>query len=119
MMLSLKSGPQIAAKVGNPAGLLCRRIWYSVGKSGVLGITEYRQGRPLIFKIVKVSTYAKIWEIAVERSDLLNKQVLRYTLTYILLANYKTLCWKVAGKSVDRTRNDPCVNWLSGLNCMV
>ena len=48
MMLALKSGPQIAAKVGNPAGLLCRRIWYSVGKSGVLGITEYRQGRPLL-----------------------------------------------------------------------
>ena len=47
MMLALKSGPQIAEKVGNPAGLLCRRIWYSVGKSGVLGITEYRQGRPL------------------------------------------------------------------------
>ena len=47
MMLALKSGPQIAAKVGNPAGLLCRRIWYSVGKPGVLGITEYRQGRPL------------------------------------------------------------------------
>ena len=47
MMLGLKSGPQIAAKVGNPAGLLCQRIWYSVGKSGVLGITEYRQGRPL------------------------------------------------------------------------
>ena len=47
-MLALKSGPQIAAKVGNPAGLLCRRIWYSVGKSGVLGITEYRQGRPLL-----------------------------------------------------------------------
>ena len=47
MMLALKSGPQIAAKVGNPAGLLCQRIWYSVGKSGVLGITEYRQGRPL------------------------------------------------------------------------
>ena len=49
MMLALKvkSGPQIAAKVGNPAGLLCRRIWYSVGKSGVPGITEYRQGRPL------------------------------------------------------------------------
>ena len=47
MMLALKSGPQIAAKVGNPAGLLCRRIWYSVVKSGVLGITEYRQGRPL------------------------------------------------------------------------
>ena len=42
MMLAPKSGPQIAAKVGNPAGLLCRRIWYSVGKSGVLGITEYR-----------------------------------------------------------------------------
>ena len=48
MMLALKSGPQIAAKVGNPAGLLCRRIWYSVVKSGVLGITEYRQGRPLL-----------------------------------------------------------------------
>ena len=48
MMLAPKSGPQIAAKVGNPVGLLCRRIWYSVGKSGVLGITEYRQGRPLV-----------------------------------------------------------------------
>ena len=48
MMLAIKAGPQIAAKVGNPAGLLCRRIWYSVGKSGVLGITEYRQGRPLL-----------------------------------------------------------------------
>ena len=48
MMLAIKAGPQIAAKVGNPAALLCRRIWYSVGKSGVLGITEYRQGRPLI-----------------------------------------------------------------------
>ena len=47
MMLALKSGPQIAAKIGNPAGLLCWRIWYSVVKSGVLGITEYRQGRPL------------------------------------------------------------------------
>ena len=47
MMLVLKSSPQIAAKTGNPAGLLFRRIWYSVGKSGVLGITEYRQGRPL------------------------------------------------------------------------
>ena len=48
MMLAIKSGPQIAAKVGNPAGLLCRRIWYSVRKYGVLGITEYRQGRPLL-----------------------------------------------------------------------
>ena len=47
MMLAIKAGPQIAAKVGNPAGLRCRRIWYSVGISGVLGITEYRQGRPL------------------------------------------------------------------------
>ena len=52
MVLALKSGPQIAAKVGNPAGLLCRRIWYSVVKSGVLGITEYRQGRPLVLDIV-------------------------------------------------------------------
>ena len=43
----LKSGPQIATKTGNPAGLLLRRIWYSLGKSGVLGITEYRQDRPL------------------------------------------------------------------------
>ena len=48
MVLALKSGPQIAAKTGNPAGLLFRQIWYSVGKSGVLGITEYRQGRPLV-----------------------------------------------------------------------
>ena len=47
MPLAVKSDPQIAAKTGNPAGLLFRRIWYSVGKSGVLGITEYRQGRPL------------------------------------------------------------------------
>ena len=28
-MLALKPGPQIAAKIGNPAGLLCRRIRYS------------------------------------------------------------------------------------------
>ena len=42
------ASPKIAAKIGNPVGLLCRRIWYSVGKSGVLGITEYRQGRPLV-----------------------------------------------------------------------
>ena len=48
MMLTLIPGPQIAAKIGNPAGILCRRIWYSVGKSGVLGIMEYRQGRPLM-----------------------------------------------------------------------
>ena len=48
MMLGLKSGPQITAKTGIPAGLLFRRIWYSVWKSGVLGITEYRQGRPLL-----------------------------------------------------------------------
>ena len=47
MVPVLKSGPQIAAKTGNPAGLLFRRIWYSVGKSGVLRITEYRQGRLL------------------------------------------------------------------------
>ena len=53
MKLAQKSGPQIAAKVGNPAGLLCRRIWYSVGKSGVLGITEYRQGRPLVRRRLK------------------------------------------------------------------
>ena len=31
MMLALKSGPQIAVKTSNPAGLLFRRIWYSVG----------------------------------------------------------------------------------------
>ena len=48
MVLGLKPGTKIAAKTGNPAGLLFRRIWYSVGKSGVLGITEYRQGRPLV-----------------------------------------------------------------------
>ena len=29
---SPKIGPQIATKVGNPAGLLCWRIWYSVRK---------------------------------------------------------------------------------------
>ena len=55
MMLGLKSGPQIAAKTGIPAGLLFRRIWYSVWKSGVLGITEYRQGRPLIFVCVAMN----------------------------------------------------------------
>ena len=61
MMLALKSGPQIAAKVGNPAGLLCRRIWYSVGKSGpgVLGITEYRQGRPLLNVMTHVMHHGK------------------------------------------------------------
>ena len=48
MMLTLKSGPEIVGKTGNPAGLLFRQIWYSVWKSGVLGITEYRQGRPLL-----------------------------------------------------------------------
>ena len=55
MMLAIKAGPQIAAKVGNPAGLLSRRIWYSVGKSGVLGITEYRQGRPLLCSNDKIT----------------------------------------------------------------
>ncbi len=53
------------------------------------GILAYNRN---IFKIVKVWTLAKIWEIAVERSDLLNKQVLRYTLTYIFLANYNIRC---------------------------
>ena len=47
MVLALNPGPQFAAITGNPAGLLFSRIWYSVGKSGVLGITEYHQGRPL------------------------------------------------------------------------
>ena len=53
MVLALNPGPQFAAITGNPAGLLFWRIWYSVGKSGVLGITEYRQGRPLsiLFRI--------------------------------------------------------------------
>ena len=37
----------------------------------------------------------------------------------MLLANAKMLWRKVAGKSVDRIRNDPCINWLSGLICMV
>ena len=37
----------------------------------------------------------------------------------MLLANAKMLWRKVAGKSLDRTRNDPCINWLNGLNCMV
>ena len=45
---SPKIGSPNRGKSGNPAGLLCRRIWYSVVKSGVLGITEYRQGRPLV-----------------------------------------------------------------------
>ena len=47
MVLALNPGPQFAAITSNPAGLLFWRIGYSVGKSGVLGITEYRQGRPL------------------------------------------------------------------------
>ena len=47
MVLALNPGPHFTAITGNPAGLLFWRIWYSVGKSGVLGITEYRQGRPL------------------------------------------------------------------------
>ena len=51
MVLGLKPGTKIAAKTGNPAGLLFRRIWYSVGKSGVLGITEYRQGRPMQYGV--------------------------------------------------------------------
>ena len=51
-MLGLKSGAQIVAKTGIPAGLLFRRIWYPVWKSGVLGITEYRQGRPLLHSSV-------------------------------------------------------------------
>ena len=62
MVLGLKPGTKIAAKTGNPAGLLFRRIWYSVGKSGVLGITEYRQGRPLIFSLLHlpVSSYLSV-----------------------------------------------------------
>ena len=54
VVLALKSGPQIATKTGNPAGLLFRQIWYSVGKSGVFRITEYHQGRPLIQSVVGV-----------------------------------------------------------------
>ena len=53
MVLCLKSGPQIAEKTGIPAGLLLWQIRYSVWKSGVLGITEYRQGRPLHICVVK------------------------------------------------------------------
>ena len=34
MMLALKSGPQIAAKVANPAVITVPGIWYSVGKLG-------------------------------------------------------------------------------------
>ena len=60
MIPALKSGPQIAAKTGNPAGLLLRRIWYSVGKSGVLGITEYRQGRPL-YSLFIYSLFICMW----------------------------------------------------------
>ena len=32
----------------------------------------------------------------------------------MLLANAKMLWRKVASKSLDRTRNDPCINWLNG-----
>ena len=56
MMLGLKSDPQIAAKTGIPAGLLFRRIWYPVWKSGGLGITEYRQGRPLHVDVTCANT---------------------------------------------------------------
>ena len=32
----------------------------------------------------------------------------------------RSMLWrKVASKSLDRTRNDPCINWLNGLNCLV
>ena len=75
MVLGLKPGSKIAAKTGNPAGLLFRRIWYSVGKSGVLGITEYRQGRPLhtcngdchwprrgLSRMRRHSQYASVWQ---------------------------------------------------------
>ena len=37
----------------------------------------------------------------------------------MLLANAKMLWRKVAGKSLDRTRNDPRNYWLNGLNCLV
>ena len=57
-MLALQLGPQIAAKTGNPAGLLFRRIWYSVGKYGGLGITEYRQGRPLHLEL---SSFSRVY----------------------------------------------------------
>ena len=50
MMPGLKSGPKIVAKTGIPAGLLFRRIWYPVWKSGGLGIMEYHHGRPLHLK---------------------------------------------------------------------
>ena len=61
MVLGLKSGLQIAAKTGIPAGLLLRQIWYSVWKSGVLGITEYRQGRPLMYSIKSLSFKAGLY----------------------------------------------------------
>ena len=37
----------------------------------------------------------------------------------MLLANAKMLWRKVAGKYLDLTRNDPSINWLNGLNCLV
>ena len=37
----------------------------------------------------------------------------------MLLANANMLWRKVASKSLDRTRNDPWINWLNGLNCLV
>ena len=43
--VEVKSGAQTAAKIcgknANPTKLLFRRIWYSIGKSGVLGVQEY------------------------------------------------------------------------------
>ena len=88
MMLALKSGPQIAAKVGNPAGLLCRRIWYSVGKSGVLGITEYRQGRPL-----KMNGQKKIstnhYNIPIEKSLMIKFRPYHVGVKSMRCANYE------------------------------
>ena len=82
-------GPQIAAKTGNPAGLLFRRIWYSVGKYGGLGITEYRQGRPLHY-------------ITMEHFCIANHMVLRHTksvceasIVYILL-HLTRFSWNMA-----------------------
>ena len=59
MVLALNPGPHFAAITGNPAGLLLWRIWYSVGESGVLGITEYRQGRPLRGRPAEAVVYSK------------------------------------------------------------
>ena len=101
MMLGLKSGPQIAAKTGIPAGLLFRRIWYSVWKSGVLGITEYRQGRPLRVSLADGISVKQLccynfvavcyWNVYIHCSFLQKRRQLRSILIFFLLENLRQI----------------------------